>query len=671
MYDIDTGNNTATIRAARGTGGRPARPSQPPSVPGAPPVPAGPSAPGNPTAQTGTTTVAWEPVGFLYGLPVMRYEVEELQGSRWALLGSIAHSQYAVMQPRGSAYRVRAVNANNAKGPWSASTVQVQAGHAGPPLNLRAQADGNNAIDVSWDAPGDIGGSAITGYTVQWSTDRAGTWHNAGSTSASVRTFKHRGLQIGTVRWYRVAARNSGGLGLWSDPARGQTDSGVPNAPNLNASALSDYQIKLTWNKPADNGEAITGYDLEYSADGSADGWQALAEPGAGDTTYTDATLSANTQRHYRIRAKNSVGSGAWSRTVSARTQLTPPIAPTITGVNADGPNAIVVTWEPISFEELDITQYQVQYAKNQYAETWRGPATLSGSARSWRHTGLKPEETWYYQVRATNGGNRWSVWSYTGSATTASDNAPKAVSGFSAQYDKNLDQITITWNDLSVSEMTFTYELERLEEGYDWRLLSSNATCSAGKCFLCGYGHLAWGKAAIPGSRGCRQGDKGPWSSQRSATVPADPPEAPRINWVESDGSNHIVIEWEPGYYDGGLPVTGYRLLWCRALDGADDDRCEVTPSESNPLADPPGYSGISLGASARTYTHSVTPGYYYHYLLRATNGGNRWSEWQEYDIYWARTYAGVPAAPGLTAGAVDANQIRLTWTRPNSYGF
>ena len=663
-YDHKPGNNSATIRAARGTGGKPARPSTPS-------VPAGPAAPGNPTAQTGTTTVSWDGIGLLYGLPVMRYEVEELQGSRWALLGSVAHNQYAVMQPRGSAYRVRAVNANNAKGPWSASTVQVQAGHAGPPLNLRAQADGNNAIDVFWDAPADVGGSAITGYTVQWSTDRAGAWHNAGSTTASVRTFKHRGLQIGTVRWYRMAARNSGGLGLWSDPVQGQTVSGVPNAPNLNASALSDYQIKLTWNKPADNGQAITGYELEYSADGSADGWQALAEPGAGDTTYTDATLTSNTQRHYRIRANNSVGSGAWSRTVSARTQLEPPTAPTITGVEADGPNAIVVTWQPLFFEELDITQYHVQYAKNQYAETWRGPATLSGSARSWRHTGLKPEETWYYQVRATNGGNRWSVWSYTGSATTASDNAPKAVSGLSAQYDKNLDQITITWNDLSNSEMTFTYELERLEEDRDWRLLSSNATCSAGKCTYADTDIYPGEKLQYRVRAVADTGDKGPWSSQRSVTVPAEPPDEPRISWAIVDGSNHIVIEWEPGYYDGGLPITGYRLLWCRMLIDVDDDRCLVAPSESNPLADPPGYSSIYLGASARTYTHSVTPGYYYFYLLRAPDGGSRWSEWQEYSIYgWIATYAGVPSAPSLTAQALDSSQIRLTWTKPSSYG-
>ena len=163
-----------------------------------------------------------------------------------------------------------------------------------------------------------------------------------------------------------------------------------------------------------------------------------------------------------------------------------------------------------------------------------------------------------------------------------------------------------------------------------------------------------------------------GPWSRSVRVSVPADPPDKPRYLWVGADGSNHIYMEWDPPYYDGGAPITGYRVLWCRALDGADENPClEVAPeNQSNPLANPPGYSAISLGASARSYTHSVAPGYFYHYLLRATNGGNRWSEWSHYDIFYARTYAGVPSAPGLTAQAVDANQIRLTWTRPNSYG-
>ena len=228
-----------------------------------------------------------------------------------------------------------------------------------------------------------------------------------------------------------------------------------------------------------------------------------------------------------------------------------------------------------------------------------------------------------------------------------------------------------MTWNDLSGSEMTFSYELEQSEDGSDWRDLTTVSSCDAGKC--------AYGDTDLwPGAklyyrvRGVNdEGDKGPWSSTQSVSVPADPPDAPRYSWVEADGSNHIYYEWTAPYYDGGAPITGYRLLWCRALDGADDNPCEDAMEESNSPADPPGYSRISLGASARSYTHSVSPGYNYYYLVRATNGGNRWSEWDEYDITgYVRTYAGVPAAPSLTARPVDANQIRLTWSKPSSSG-
>ena len=651
VYDYNN-NNTATINASRGTGG------------------VGPDVPGNARTLTGITAVTWEPVEYLYGLPVERYEVQWL-GNDWTTLDRAAtDNQFVDAAPSGRRdYRVRAVNTAGVAGPWSRSSAEVQAGHAGPPLNLRTRADGNNAIDVSWDAPDDVGGSAVTGYTVQWSSDGSeGSWRNAGSTAD--QTFKHRGLQTGAVRWYRVAAQNRSGLGLWSDPVQGQSAPGAPDAPTLTAKTLSDYQIELTWNEPKDNGEPITGYEIEYSADGSADSWDRLVEVGADPTDYTDDSLPANTRRHYRVRAVNSVGGGAWSRSVSAITQLTPPDAPSLTSVEADGPNAIVVTWEePWYLGDLSITQYQVQWAKDQYSEIWRGPQTLSGSTLSWRHTGLKPDETWYYQVRASNGGGRWSVWSYIWAATTASDNAPKAVSGLSAQFDKDSYQVNLTWNDLSGDGQTISYELEWSEDGSDWRDLTTVSSCDAGKC--------AYADTDIwPGAklyyrvRASIDGDAGPWSSAKSVSVPPDPPDEPRIIWVESDGSNHIYLEWEPQYYDGGAAITGYGLLWCRALDGADEDPCEVTPDENSPLADPPGYSRISLGASQLSYTHSVSPGYYYYYLLGATNGGNRWSEWQEYDITYGRTYAGVPAAPGLTARAVDSGQIKLTWTKPNDYG-
>ena len=467
VYDYDDDNSTAVITAARGTGG------------------VGPGIPANPRAQTGTTAVMWDEVEYLYGLPVDYYEVQWL-GNGWTTLDRlVADSRHVDAAPSGRRdYRVRAINMAGAAGPWSRSTGQTAAGHAGPPVNLRTKADGNNAIDVSWDAPEDAGGSAITGYTVQWSLDGSaeGSWNNAGSTAD--QTFKHRGLQTGAIRYYRVAARNRSGLGLWSDPVMGQSESGTPNAPTLKAKTLSDYEIELTWNEPKDNGQPITGYQIEYSADGSADSWNRLASPGADPTTYTDSTLPANTRRHYRVRAVNSVGAGAWSRTVSAITQLTPPDAPSLTSVAADGPNAIVVTWaEPYYLGDLSITQYQVQWAKDQYSEIWRGPTTLSGSTLSWRHTGLKPDETWHYQVRASNGGGRWSVWSYIGAATTASDDAPKAVSGFNAQFDKDSYQVNLTWNDLASDGQAISYELEWSEDGSDWRDLTTVSSCDAGKC--------------------------------------------------------------------------------------------------------------------------------------------------------------------------------------------
>ena len=661
VYDYNDGNNTAKITAAKGTGG------------------VGPGIPGSLRTQTGTTAVTWDPARYLYGLPVECYEVQGLDTVWTTLAGCVAGNQYVDDEPAGRrGYRVRAFNMAGVDGPWSSTSMQVrdpaqeQAGLAGPPLNLFAQADGNYAIDLSWDRPEDQGGSAITGYTVQWSPDASeDSWKDAGSTSASVREFKHRGLQIGTTRYYRVAARNNSGLGPWSYSARGETEAGVPDAPTLRATTLSDYEIELTWNEPRDNGRDITGYQIERSDDGSADSWYRLASTGA--LAYTDSALSSNTRRYYRVRAVNSAGDGVWSRTVSAVTHIAPPLAPSLTGAEADGPNAIVVAWdEPYVYDGVAITQYEVSWARNPDAETWRNSRKFSASTRSWRHTGLKPDETWYYRVRASNGGNRWSYWSYIQSATTASEAVPSTEpGGLTAQYDSAERSVKLTWSALSGKAITgYDLQYSGRYESSEWDIL---ATTGPEELTYTDSGHHLYPGAVISYRvRAVTNEGEGPWSRSVRVSVPPEPPDAPRLMWVEGDGSNQIVLGWEPPYHDGGADITGYRLLWCRELDDpAVENPCAVAPEDqSDPLADPPGYSAISIGASAVSYTHSVSPGYYYHYLLRATNGGNRWSEWRKNDISYAITHAGSPSAPVLTARAVDSSQIKLTWTKPNDYG-
>ena len=94
-----------------------------------------------------------------------------------------------------------------------------------------------------------------------------------------------------------------------------------PDAPTgLNATANGATQINLAWATPArDGGKAITGYRVEWSADGST-GWTELAASHNG-TTYSHTGLMGGTTRHYRVSAINGVGTGPASQAAVATTE--------------------------------------------------------------------------------------------------------------------------------------------------------------------------------------------------------------------------------------------------------------------------------------------------------------------------------------------------------------
>ena len=184
-------------------------------------------------------------------------------------------------------------------------------GISSAPTGVSAVPDGDSAIDVSWDAPAGRRRHAhhpLRGAVVG---RRVGGWNNAGSTpDGTTLTLKNTGMTFGTTRYYRVAARNARGLSAWSDPpyASATTLSGVPGQPSLTVSATDANTIALTWTVPADNGDPITGYEIQWSADGSVGSWIDLTNPSATATSYDDTPLSPGTERHYQIRAVNSTG---------------------------------------------------------------------------------------------------------------------------------------------------------------------------------------------------------------------------------------------------------------------------------------------------------------------------------------------------------------------------
>ena len=103
-------------------------------------------------------------------------------------------------------------------------------GPPGVPRNLEAVSGGEDRIVVSWDAPADSGGRAITGYRVEVSSDDTAFTELVDDHATRVGgrfTFTHTGLSVGAVRWYRVAARNAAGpsgLGAATSSEQGVVD---------------------------------------------------------------------------------------------------------------------------------------------------------------------------------------------------------------------------------------------------------------------------------------------------------------------------------------------------------------------------------------------------------------------------------------------------------------
>jgi len=81
-----------------------------------------------------------------------------------------------------------------------------------PPTGLTATGISTSQINLSWVSPSNNGGSAITGYKIERSTDTGSTWStivpNTGSTAT---TYSDTGLVASTTYTYRVSAINSVG----------------------------------------------------------------------------------------------------------------------------------------------------------------------------------------------------------------------------------------------------------------------------------------------------------------------------------------------------------------------------------------------------------------------------------------------------------------------------
>ena len=172
------------------------------------------------------------------------------------------------------------------------SSTVVAATAPGAPTGLTATASGTTTINLSWTAPASNGGSAITGYKIEVSSDDGMTWTDlVADTNSPATTYPHTGLAAGATRHYRVSAINTAGTGASSriDTATTGTtgNGGGGGGGGVGPSGPTPSDVDFEWTVKRDIEELASGND---SATGMwSDGttlWLVDNPDGAGDAVY-------------------------------------------------------------------------------------------------------------------------------------------------------------------------------------------------------------------------------------------------------------------------------------------------------------------------------------------------------------------------------------------------
>ena len=631
---------------------------------------AGSAAPGLPrgfeaNAGDGAVVLRWEAPASDGGSAVTGYELRfGADGGAfgdWRRAGGGGARTYTVRNlDNGTeyAFELRAVNAVGAGEAIPAAATPVAA--PGRPVDLSA-APGNGAVALTWEAPSSDGGSAVVRYEVRRreAGGAFGTWTAAGDGAA--RTHEVRNLDNGTAYEFELRAVNRAGL-AGAAASASATPAAVPSAPALSAAAEGRTAIRLEWSAPGDGGSAIERYELEVSNDG-AGGWTPSgATLGPAAVSWTDSGLEAGTTKHYRLRAVNGAGDGAWSAVVRESTDAAAvPSAPV--GLEAArGEGAVTLTWrEPASDGGAAIERYEVRHRAGAGAfGTWVRAG--DGAARTYTVPNLDNGTAYEFELRAVNAAGAGAA---AGAGVTPSGDrtvpslASASVDGatLTMEFDAALDENTAstpanTHLQVRVGSAVASPEAVRVGGVLVWLTLAAPVTSADSVWVRYDAPSDADGNPVTQGALKDLAGNLAAgfdWTRVSNRTPAATVPAAPALS-AAAEGRTAIRLEWSAPA-DGGAAIERYEL------EVSDDGAGGWTPSDA------------TLGPAAASWTDDdLAAGTTRYYRLRAVNGvgDGAWSA----VVRESTDAAAVPSAPALSAEAEGRTAIRLEWSAPADGG-
>ena len=361
------------------------------------------------TAQLLSSYVTWAAPVDNGGSAVTGYIVDwSTDGTTWLGNVRLAATVYGTTLTGlvgGAATTVR-VRATNAYGTSAAATATVTPiaptvpGTMGAPtINVNY-----NAATAYWSTAPNNGGSVVTGYVVEWSTDNGTTWSRSATQAATARSLAVTGLVGGTAHLFRVRAVNAVGLGTPSgNTAATPLRVTGPTAPTSLSGVLSGTSAVLSWGTPLGNGgSAIIGYVVESSTDSGATWRSALTINSAGTRSATVSALVSGVTYQFRVRAFNAVGNGDASNVVSLQPKIAGAPNPPSTVSATVNFTTVNVNWSAVSSVNAPVTDYVVEYSTNA-GTTWSVYADGVSTATTASLTNRTPDVAVSVRIRAVN----------------------------------------------------------------------------------------------------------------------------------------------------------------------------------------------------------------------------------------------------------------------------
>ena len=398
----------------------------------------------------------------------------------------------------------------------------------------------------------------------------------------------------------------------------------------------------------------MTGYRIEWSGTGTG-GWRSLvADTRSTTTRHTDDGLPPGTTRHYRVRAISAAGSGAWSNVAHATTdELTVPGAPRSLRVNPNalrGSTELRLTWTaPASNGGSPITGYRIERAAARGGPWIILVASTGGAATTHEDTGLAPNTTRYYRVRALNAqGHGDPSNEAQGTTNAARPGQPRNLRARAA----GPTSITLDWeaptSDGGEQITGYTIQRRGPNDG-TWITLPRNTGPQETTFTDTGLRPASAYRYQVAAINRVGAGE---WSFEASTSTYAQAPGAPFNLTARAVGTARIDLSWSTPRNTGGAPILGYRIE-------ASDDGGRTW----NII--------IRRNTNSKTTTASdvnLQPATTRHYRVAAINtaGTGPFSNTAR-----ATTDATVPGTPrNLDAEAGGTSRIELSWRAPTSDG-